>query len=106
MHTYLAESFTKLTGGDFPVWLMAGVMLLPQKSVDAATDQKLLTSLMASYNSQNTCSSNCKKNSKLCKRWSEKGCCKGLKGCKEQLLVSKFVPENCVKMKKAFMCYV
>jgi hypothetical protein len=105
-HKYLATLLNKLIQEDqTPEWLMAEVTLLIPRSENTKkpknyrpitclpTIYKLITSIiskrMQSYiNDQNLMPKE------------QKRCCRGLKGCKDQLLISKAISQECKRRKK------
>jgi hypothetical protein len=108
-HKYLATLFNKLIEEDqTPAWLMAGVTLLIPKNENTEkpknyrpitclpTIYKLITSIISKQMQRYI------DDQKLMHK-EQKGCCRGSKGCKDQLLISKAILQEC-KCRKKNLC--
>jgi hypothetical protein len=108
-HKYLATLFNKLIEEDqTPEWLMAGVTLLIPKNNNTEkpknyrpvtclpTIYKLITSIISKQTQSYIDDQNLMPKE-------QKGCCRGSKGCKDQLLISKSILQEC-KCRKKNLC--
>jgi hypothetical protein len=105
-HKHIAAIFNNVLEEDqIPEWLTAGItFLIPKKGntehpknyrpvTCLPTTYKLLTSIMSRHMQQYMNDEN------LIPK-EQKGCCGGTKGCKDQLLISKAILEECKRRKK------
>jgi hypothetical protein len=106
-HKYLAVLFNKLIEEDqAPEWLTAGITLLIPKNENTEklksyrpitcfpTVYKLITSVINKWMQKYIDDKNLMPKE-------QKGCCIGSKGCKDQLLVSKAILQECKRRKKS-----
>jgi hypothetical protein len=105
-HKYLATLFNKLIEEDqTPEWLMAGVTLLIPKNKNTENLKnyrpitclpmiyKLITSIISKWMQRYIYDQNLMSKE-------QKGCCRGSKGGKDQLLISKALLQECKRRKK------
>jgi hypothetical protein len=105
-HKYLSTLFNKLIEEDqTPQWLMAGVTLLITKHENTEKPKnyrpitclpmiyKLITSIIRKLMQKYTDDQNLMPKE-------QKGCCRGSKGCKDQLLISEVILQECKSRKK------
>jgi len=105
-HKHMAALFTKLIEEDqIPEWLTAGVIFLIPKNENTEnpnnyrpltclpTIYKLITSIISSHMQKYMDDENLMPKE-------QKGCCSGSKGCKDQLLISEVILQECKCRKK------
>jgi hypothetical protein len=107
-HKHITATFNKLLEADqIPEWLTAGITFLISKNENnehpknyrpvtcLPTTYKLLTSIMS------RCMQKYMEDENLTLK-EQKGCCSRTKGCKDQLLISKAILQECKCRKKDF----
>ena len=105
-HKHIAALFNKLIEEDQILeWLTAGVtFLIPKKEkTDNPKNYRPVTCLPTIYNLLTSIMSRLKQKhieDETLKRKEQKGCCRGPKGCKYQLLISKAILQECKRRKK------
>ena len=101
-HKYLAALFNKLIRGQIPEWLMAGVTIRFPKNEKNQTTKGLHTCDLSAYNTISRHMQKYVDDEKPMQK-EQKGCCRGSKGCKDQLLMLKVILQES-KNRKKLLC--